>query len=119
MGSIEALPFPDASFDAVLSSLMLHHLADEGRRQGLEEIARVLKARGRFLAVDMGGAKRGKPHALPHRLRRHANFDLDELAPVFGQVDLDVIDRGRVGSPANLGLSNLRFILASASPARS
>jgi demethylmenaquinone methyltransferase/2-methoxy-6-polyprenyl-1,4-benzoquinol methylase/phosphoethanolamine N-methyltransferase len=49
---IEALPFPDASFDLVTSSLMLHHLPDQLKRKGLAEVRRVLKQSGRLMAMD-------------------------------------------------------------------
>lgn len=48
--SAEALPFPDASFDVVVSSLALHHTTV---RQSLPEIARVLKPGGRLALADM------------------------------------------------------------------
>jgi ubiquinone/menaquinone biosynthesis C-methylase UbiE len=52
----ESLPFPQATFDAVLSTAMLHHLPDqEARRQCIHEIRRVLRPGGRLLAVDFGG----------------------------------------------------------------
>ncbi|ADJ29666.1 class I SAM-dependent methyltransferase [Nitrosococcus watsonii] len=52
LGVVERLPFESGHFDGVLSSLMLHHLPAELKRQGLGEIHRVLKPGGRLLAVD-------------------------------------------------------------------
>src|SRR5689334_21240184 len=40
---VEALPFPEQRFDAVFSTMMLHHLPRQIRRQCLVEIRRVLK----------------------------------------------------------------------------
>ena len=52
VGVIEQLPFPDQTFDVVLSTLMMHHLPDGLKRQGLAEIARVLKGGGRLVIAD-------------------------------------------------------------------
>ena len=108
--AVEALPFPTATFDAVLSSLMLHHLTDEGRGQGIAEIARVLKPGGKFLAVDIEGTD-GNQRSLFHLMRRHAQFDIDGLTPVLDAAALQIVERGPVDSPRVIGL-NLRFILA-------
>jgi ubiquinone/menaquinone biosynthesis C-methylase UbiE len=111
LGTIEALPFPDATFDTVLSSLMLHHLTDSSREQGIKEIARVLKAGGRFLAVDIGGGGEMR-HGPFLRMGNHAHFDLDQLAPALEAGGLRIVDRGEVGQKLVRGLSNLRFLLA-------
>jgi ubiquinone/menaquinone biosynthesis C-methylase UbiE len=52
VGVIERLPFPDQTFDVVLSTLMMHHLPAPLKRQGLAEIARVLKPGGRLVIAD-------------------------------------------------------------------
>jgi ubiquinone/menaquinone biosynthesis C-methylase UbiE len=51
-GVIENLSFPDTTFDTVTSTLMMHHLPDELRRQGLDEIIRVLKPQGCLIVAD-------------------------------------------------------------------
>lgn len=48
------LPFRDASFDIVLSSLFFHHLDARGRFLTLAEVARVLRPGGRLHVADWG-----------------------------------------------------------------
>ncbi len=52
VAAIEAIPAPDNHFDAVLASLMLHHLPVQLQSRGLGEVLRVLKPGGRFVALD-------------------------------------------------------------------
>ncbi len=53
-GDARKLPFDDASFDVVLSSMALHNIYDAGeRRTAVREIARVLAPGGRLLIVDV------------------------------------------------------------------
>jgi ubiquinone/menaquinone biosynthesis C-methylase UbiE len=51
---IRSLPYPDGTFDAVVSSLVIHNIPDEeGRNQALSEILRVLKPGGKFTLLDI------------------------------------------------------------------
>jgi ubiquinone/menaquinone biosynthesis C-methylase UbiE len=49
-GDIEHLPFPDASFDGVMLSGVVHHFPDPSRCAA--EVFRVLRPGGRFVAFD-------------------------------------------------------------------
>lgn len=71
-GFSDALPYPDASFDHVFSSYMLHHLPGPEKRATLREIRRVLKPGGRLHLLDFDG-----PDAHGHRggfLHSHARL---------------------------------------------
>jgi ubiquinone/menaquinone biosynthesis C-methylase UbiE len=50
-GDATALPFPDDSFDSVVSCLMLHHIIDWER--AVAEVARVLRPGGTFVGYDL------------------------------------------------------------------
>jgi ubiquinone/menaquinone biosynthesis C-methylase UbiE len=54
VGDAAALPFADASFDAVVSTLSMHHWEDSDA--ALAEIARVLRRGGRALIWDLGSS---------------------------------------------------------------
>lgn len=50
------MPYPDASFDVVLSSLFFHHLDREAKLATFREVRRVLKPGGVFHVADWGKA---------------------------------------------------------------
>jgi SAM-dependent methyltransferase len=67
LGDVASLPFPDASFDVVVSTLSMHHWSDP--RAGLSEIGRVLRPGGRALVWDL------RPGLVP--LHRHVPDPLE------------------------------------------
>jgi ubiquinone/menaquinone biosynthesis C-methylase UbiE len=74
-----ALPFPDSSFDAVISCLMLHHIIDWER--AIAEVARVLRPGGTFVGYDLVRTPLASLfHRLdrsPHRLVVPADFQAE------------------------------------------
>ena len=102
---VEALPFPDASFDAVLSTLRLHHLPRPAREQCAREMHRVLKPRGRVLAVDFMTPARARSGLLA-RAHRHGHVALRDITELLSAAGLSVVESGSVG------VSDLQFALA-------
>lgn len=51
-GFSEELPYPDASFDRVLSAFMLHHVRSDAKSLAVREARRVLKPGGSLHLVD-------------------------------------------------------------------
>ena len=51
VADVAAMPFPDASFDVVVSSYAVHHWPD--RQAGIAEVMRVLKPGGRAIVWDV------------------------------------------------------------------
>lgn len=106
-GLAESLPFPDARFDVVLSTVMLHHLPRKARHQGVREMQRVLKPGGRLLAVDFGGASRNGKGPLAH-FHRHGHVNPRELVELVRGTGLRAVESGP------LGIWDLQFVLAEA-----
>jgi len=55
-GFSTSLPFPERSFDRVLSSLFFHHLDRGSKRRTLDQVFRVLKPGGELHVADWGRA---------------------------------------------------------------
>lgn len=91
-----ALGFDDASFDAVVSLIMLHHVGDW--RAAVAEAARVLRLGGRLIGYDL---TRSGPAAWRDRVDRahHELVAADELRTELGHAGFtDVhVDKGLVG----------------------
>ena len=58
-GFADALPYPDASVDAVVSAFMYHHLGRKTKPRMLEEAARVLRPGGALHLADFAGPEAG------------------------------------------------------------
>jgi len=73
-GFSDRLPYPDASFDRVFSSLMFHHLAADEKAATLREVRRVLTPGGSLHLLDFGPPRSRLSRALAHVLHRAENL---------------------------------------------
>ncbi|HEY7662963.1 MAG TPA: methyltransferase domain-containing protein [Xanthobacteraceae bacterium] len=78
-GDIEHLPFPDASFDGVLLSGVVHHFPDPSRCAA--EVFRVLRSHGCFVAFD------------PNRMNPFMWLYRDRASPFYSQVGVTENER--------------------------
>ncbi len=103
---IEQLPFPDQSFDVVFSTLMMHHLPAGLKRQGLAEIARVLKPGGRLVIADF----KRKQERQGRAARFHAGgSSIQDLATMvsdagFSEVEIEEMQPSRFSAFPGAGL---------------
>ena len=98
-GYAQRLPYPDGSFDRVLSSLMLHHLDHETKVATAAEIRRVLRRPGGSLhLVDFTGETRGIHGTLARRMSRsgHVTNGIPDLFDAAG-LECDEVAVRRLG----------------------
>lgn len=89
IGVIEHLPHPDQTFDVVLSTLMMHHVPAPLKRQGLAEIARVLKPGGRLIIADFKPKKERQGQAA----RFHAGgSSMQDLAAMISDAGFEQLE---------------------------
>lgn len=101
-GDAQALPFPDASFDTVVSALAMCTIPDE--RQAIGEARRVLRPGGTFLLLEHVGSHNPVVRAVQRLLDPiSVRFAADHLLrePVEALRDerfiIDIDERGRLG----------------------
>jgi ubiquinone/menaquinone biosynthesis C-methylase UbiE len=88
----EHLPFPDASFDLVFSTMTFHHWQDQA--QGAREVARVLAPGGGWLVAEFVASGLMKP--VRRLLRLHQFPDLSRLQGMLRDAELKIVKTQRV-----------------------
>lgn len=91
VGRIEALPFPDAKFDAMVASEVLEHLDEASLAAALAEISRVLRPGGLFLGTVPRAEALGEQFTVCpccghgfHRWGHQQSFSRERLASLLG-----------------------------------
>ena len=87
VGFTNKLPYPDESFDRVLSSIMIHHLKTPDKWQTAREVYRILKPGGQLHIIDFGKPVTWYGKLLGPLLHKfeEANDNIDgKLPEIFG-----------------------------------
>lgn len=87
-GYAQRLPYPDASFDRVLSAMMFHHLDPDAKAAAAAEVARVLRPGGSLHLADFTGQAHGAHGFLARRMAKSGHL-IGGIPEVLGAAGLD------------------------------
>jgi ubiquinone/menaquinone biosynthesis C-methylase UbiE len=96
VGVIENLEFNDDQFDLVLSSLMMHHLTDELKESGLQEVHRVLKPGGTLLIIELDPGAFSLA-SLVHGHSAQLSAELEETRRIMERLGIVHLENGGIG----------------------
>ena len=84
-GLASSLPYPDSTFDRVVTSLVIHHLPTEGKRRAFKEMYRILKPQGQLHVLDFGAPHSAFTRFMAKYMRRleETADNIDGLIPLF------------------------------------
>lgn len=91
-GTAEDLPFGDAEFDLVFSTLTFHHWADQ--RRAIADVARVLAPAGRWVLADL--IPRGPMRWIFRLVRQERFHERGRLDALLAPAGLTVVAEHRV-----------------------
>jgi ubiquinone/menaquinone biosynthesis C-methylase UbiE len=96
VASAQQLPYPDHSFDVVISSVALHHIAGPGRPTALTQMRRVLRPGGRLLIAEFRAPRGAVAGHLTGLLAGPAmqHNPIDEYADLIVQAGFTLTGRG-------------------------
>jgi ubiquinone/menaquinone biosynthesis C-methylase UbiE len=101
-GYADALPYPDAIFDLVLSSFMFHHIPADKKLRTLREVLRVLKPVGSFHMLDFskptsnGGSIFARWAHSNHHLAENTEDGILALMTQAGFQNAETVKRGKM-----------------------
>lgn len=95
VGVIENIDFPEDQFDLVMSSLMMHHLPEELKMDGLQEVYRVLKPNGILLIIELDPGTLSLA-SLIHGHSSQLSAELENLRHHLESINFDSVESGNL-----------------------